>query len=401
MRKERHRVVHVCPSFSPLSETFIYNIVNKLSSYGIKSYVITEERVNSNSRPFERLYEVKGKSKHNLKRYWNFLKRIAKGGSINNAKLASTWPKKRKEVKQKIKRVEPSLIHSHFGPSGVLVAPIAKSLNIPLVCSFYGVDISKYIRDSFWVNEYNNLFKIATKIIGISNHVKSKIISIGGNPEKTMRCHLGIDVDRFEYKRADSTCGKNNVKCIHVGRLVEKKAPVKLVESFRIAKSRVQPKVDLSLKIVGNGPLKKQVIKKVKDLKLEEDVTVIGAIEHNKVIKMLHESNIYTQHCVTARDGDQEGQGVSFVEASASGLPIVTTRHNGLPDVVLHNETGYLVEEGDTEAMGEAISYLAERPSKGVELGSSGRQHIEENFDIDKQVKKLSHIYSKTLKEHE
>jgi colanic acid/amylovoran biosynthesis glycosyltransferase len=85
---------------------------------------------------------------------------------------------------------------------------------------------------------------------------------------------------------------------------------------------------------------------------------------------------------------------VSFVEASASGLPIVSTRHNGLPDVILDEETGFLVEEGNSEEMGQKIAHLASNPERWNEIGRKGRMHMEERFDLSKQIEKMKGAYS-------
>jgi glycosyltransferase involved in cell wall biosynthesis len=203
-----------------------------------------------------------------------------------------------------------------------------------------------------------------------------------------------VDLTDFEYRPANKSFDGQNVCCLHVGRLVEKKAPIDLVKAFKHAVESTKDNISLNLKIAGDGPLRSDLERKVQSLGLKGHVSVLGAVPHSQVSNLLSESNVYTQHCKTASDGDQEGQGVSFVEAAASGLPIISTRHNGLPDVILDGRTGYLVEEGDTKAMGEMIAQLAESPDEWRRLGKNGRRHIEENFDLRKQVSKMKDTIS-------
>jgi colanic acid/amylovoran biosynthesis glycosyltransferase len=218
---------------------------------------------------------------------------------------------------------------------------------------------------------------------------------LGGDVKKIEKWHLGIDLSQFKYQPPDQSFDGTTVHCLHVGRLVEKKAPVHLVRAINYAKNDLSKKYNLQLKIAGDGPLREDTKREIRDLDLGNSVHLLGAVSHEDVYDLLRKANIYTQHCKTASDGDQEGQGVSFVEASASGLPIVSTRHNGLPDVVLHGETGILVEEGDSKGMGEQIAYLARRPSKWNELGAAGREHVKNNFNLKDQAEKMIHKYKK------
>jgi glycosyltransferase involved in cell wall biosynthesis len=179
-----------------------------------------------------------------------------------------------------------------------------------------------------------------------------------------------------------------------VGRLVEKKSPIDLARAFKYAVDVVNSDTRLKLTIAGDGPLRADLEREVQKLGIENHVSILGEVAHSRVSDLLADANLYTQHCKTASDGDQEGQGVSFVEAAASGLPIVSTRHNGLTDVILDGETGYLVGEGDFEAMGEKIAWLAERPSQWCRLGRAGRRHVEENFNLQDQVCEIQEILS-------
>ena len=132
---------------------------------------------------------------------------------------------------------------------------------------------------------------------------------------------------------------------------------------------------------------------RINELKLGGSIELLGAIPHQHVARLMHEADLYTQHCVTAANGDQEGLGVSFIEASATGLPIVATRHNGLTDVIAHEETGLLVEERDIEAMGRCIAELATDPERRQVMGRAGRKHVEEHFDLEQQMRKLISLY--------
>jgi glycosyltransferase involved in cell wall biosynthesis len=258
----------------------------------------------------------------------------------------------------------------------------------------YGYDVSKLAREEFWREQYPPTFAKSALLVGISNHICTRIESLGGSPDKITCWHLGIDLDQFKYRSADVSFDGETVQCLHVGRLVEKKSPIDLARAFKYAVDATSKGPTLKLKIAGDGPLRSDLEREVRDLGIEDQVSILGAVSHARVGCLLAEANIYTQHCKTASDGDQEGQGVTFVEASASGLPVIATRHNGLTDVIHDGETGYLVEEGDAEAMGKQIAQLARNPDQWRRLGRAGRDHIEENFDLKKQVEKMQMLYA-------
>jgi glycosyltransferase involved in cell wall biosynthesis len=178
---------------------------------------------------------------------------------------------------------------------------------------------------------------------------------------------------------------------------VEKKSPIDLAKAFRYAVDETSEDIQLELKIAGDGPLRGELEQEVRDQGIENQVSILGAVPHSQVSKLMAEANLYTQHCKTASNGDQEGQGVSFVEASASGLPIVSTRHNGLTDVIVDGQTGYLVEEGDVEGMGKKIAYLAESPDEWRRLGKAGRIRVEESFNLQNQVGDMKEMLSQLV----
>jgi glycosyltransferase involved in cell wall biosynthesis len=387
------RALHFAESFSPLSETFIYDYVTELERQGVDNHVVTLNRQNEEARPFPKVYEVDAPDRWHPLRLWHRLR-------LRNERKPSRvsfWPQLRNRIADVTSTVRPDVIHAHFGPAGVRVAPVAEQLGIPLVITLYGYDVSRLARKEFWTEKYPATFEQASLLIGISNHICSRIQDLGGAPEKIERWHLGIDLDQFEYRPADDTFDGQTVRCLHVGRLVEKKSPVDLVRALRYAIDGSSSEINFELKIAGDGPLRSELEEEVRDLGLEEQVSVLGAVPHSRVADLLAEANIYTQHCKTASDGDQEGQGVTFVEAAASGLPIVATRHNGLPDVIVDGETGYLVDEGDSEAMGKKIAELADEPDQWRRLGEAGRKHMEVNFNLKKQVCEMEEMLSRLL----
>mgnify|MGYP006427646729 CR=1 FL=1 len=391
------RVVQFCESFSPFSETFIYDTVRELDRQGVECHVVTLNRLNESDRPYneDRVHVTPWPGRWDLARLWA---RLMAAAGIRGDIRTHKRPLLRARMREKIEQIKPDAVHAQFGPMGTLIAPITNDLDIPLIVTFHGYDISILPQQKEIREGYRDLFKKADCLIGVSNHNADKVEALGAPSEKVCVLHNGTDIENFSYSNPTRRYDGGTVRLLHVGRLVEKKSPLDLVEAFRSAREQLGSDVSIHLTIAGGGPLIGATEKRIRSLNLGGHIDCLGAVPHAKVQELMQTCHLYTQHCKTAPNGDQEGQGVTFVEAQASGLPVITTRHNGIPDVVIDGKTGYLVEEGDTEAMAERIAYLAKHPEKWSDLGQAGRAHVEANFDLSKQIKKMKSFYSEVIK---
>lgn len=385
------RVAHYAFSFSVLTETFIYDIVLEMERQGVECHVLTEERLNEDERPFDSVLTVAprgpvlaGKAHRRLFRH----------SRMYRNSWPQLWLKYRSKLVASLQDLQPDIIHAHFGAAGAAIAPIARSLGIPLVVSFYGYDVSQTSTVRAHAGAYRDLFQFAALLIGISDYVCERVIQLGAAPVKVARVRLGTDLQQFNYSDPQSHFDGKNVHCLHVGRLVPKKSPIELIESFNVARRLIADGPRLALTIVGDGPLMPAVQATVDLSRLRDCINVLGAQSHERVRELFLSSHIYTQHSVTADDGDEEGQGVSLVEAAATGLPVVSTLHDGIPEVVIDGETGYLVPEHDIEGMGRCIAMLAKQPQLWTALGRSGRNRVQEHFSLQREVSKLIDLMS-------
>ncbi|HEY7521332.1 MAG TPA: glycosyltransferase [Methylomirabilota bacterium] len=384
------RVLHFAPSFSPLSQTFIYDYVMRLEQQGVDNYFATLRRANESQRPFPRVSVVPAPRRWHPVRVWH--RGLAEVGI--GSRIPSSWPLLRSRLERLVQQIRPDVVHAHFGQAGALIAPAAKRLGAPLLVSFLGFDVSVLGRKTLWRRIYKrDLIESGTIVIGISNHICAWLSELGFPPDTIHLLHLGVRLDRFPYSNPVERWDGRTVRFLHVGRLVEKKNPVLLTQAFRHALDMVGSSVNLRLDVIGEGPLEGALRSEISRLGLEKSVVLRGSLPHHLVAEAMQEAHVYTQHSVTAPNGDQEGQGVSLVEASSCGLPVVTTRHNGFPDVVLDGETGYLVDEGDVRGMGERIAWLATHPERWREMGARGRKHVESHMNLDVQAQKAIALY--------
>jgi glycosyltransferase involved in cell wall biosynthesis len=163
-----------------------------------------------------------------------------------------------------------------------------------------------------------------------------------------------------------------------LGRLVEKKAPHLTIRAFALAaKDHPQARLDL----VGDGPLRGAAEAALAESGLGNRITLHGALPHDACRALMRRAQIFAQHSVTAANGDTEGAPVAVAEAMATALPVVATRHSGIPEQVLDGETGLLVAEGDVAGMGAALSRLLADPGLAARMGEAGRARALERLD--------------------
>ena len=111
----------------------------------------------------------------------------------------------------------------------------------------------------------------------------------------------------------------------------------------------------------------------------------------------LSNSIAFIQHSVSAANGDSEGTPVAILEASASGLPVISTKHAGIPDVIINYETGILVDEHDVDAMANAMLKLLKEKDLAKKMGQTGKLHIQDNFSMEQYISKLSRAIERSL----
>jgi glycosyltransferase involved in cell wall biosynthesis len=147
--------------------------------------------------------------------------------------------------------------------------------------------------------------------------------------------------------------------------------------------------------MIGAGALYDTCRQLIKSLHMERAVDLEGSMNHDQVCSFMQQSQLFAQHSLTPSSGDAEGTPVAIMEAGASGLPVVTTKHTGVIDTVIHGKTGFLVDEGDIEGMAEYIHLLLSRPELAAEMGKRAREHMCQNFSMESSVQNLRKILEK------
>lgn len=354
-----HRVLVYRRNFLPKSETFLYEQL--LGHHEVKPIVLTRQRLNKKHFPYSPVYVRKRMTG------------------------LSAWLKK-KQIK---------CLHARFGPAGVELLPYARRARLPLITSFHGFDATKRVKENpRYRRKLKRLFRKGKAFTAVSEHMKKQLVRLGCPPNKITLIRSGIDLRKFPMLPAEEV-RDGKYRLLSVGRLTEKKGMDTLIRAFR----RVRKKYPhAKLIIVGDGEEKQKLKRMVKRYKLGKQVILKGALPHQNVQRELARCHLFVIACKTARNGNQEGIPNVLMEAMATGRPVISTYHAGIPELVQNNVTGYLVPERSPTKLARKIEQVIAGRQEWPRIVAKAREKVERNHDIEKQRAKLEQLYMQVMK---
>ncbi len=274
---------------------------------------------------------------------------------------------------QVIRDYRPAVVIGQYGHAATWLIDACTRTSVPLIAHFHGLDASKHAILAEYESAYQRLFGAAAAIIAVSRTMRDSLVTLGAPIDRTHRIPYGVDCSFFSG--ADPS--KAPPIFLAVGRMVEKKghyltllAFQKLLASHPVAK----------LRMVGDGPLLGLCKDLATNLGFASSVDFLGPRTPDEIRLEMRNARAFVQHSITASDGDAEGTPVAVIEAAASGLPVIATRHAGIPEVVVHESTGLLVKERDVDAMASCMLRLAENAAEAGCFGAQAREDALENF---------------------
>lgn len=268
-----------------------------------------------------------------------------------------------------------------YGPTACSVLKIIKYLKLPLVVHFHGYDASVKNVLKQYAESYKEIFSYASSIVAVSQNMKERLIGMGCPIDKITVSVYGPNPVFY-----NNNPSYRNKRFIAVGRFVEKKAPYLTIAAFN---KIVDECPEAKLVMVGEGELLPLCQRLAKGLSLENNIDFKG-VQTSEEIRLLFENSLaFVQHSIVPENGDSEGTPVIILEAQASALPVISTNHAGISEVVINNETGLLVDELDVEGMTGHMKRLLTEKGLAEKLGKAGRKRIRENFTLDMHLETL------------
>lgn len=297
------------------------------------------------------------------------------------------------EAVQKVGAIGPQLIHAHGAHEGVRIQPVAQALGIPLLTTCHGSDVLKQRRAirtsslSFlqYVLKRKRFQRTGNGFLAVSKFLHRELLRQGFPEERCIQHYIGVDLSAFHpvAKRPDVPM------VVFVGRLIENKGCAYLIRAMAEVQKRIP---DASLVVIGDGALRPELEELARSLRVQANF--VGKATPDQVRAWLRKATLLSVPSVTAQDGSSESFGMVFVEAQATGVPVVSTQVGGIPEAVVHGETGLLARERNHLELSEYMLTLLESESLWEQFSKRARRHVERNFDLRRQTGVLEGMYA-------
>lgn len=358
------------------TETFIYNEVDFLNKAGHEVLVIGPYKFDDLSMegyPYKKLNHYK----HRM---------------VNNLLFGLNLPSFYSEVDQMIKEFKPDLIHFHFGTIGSQIINHLQLDNFPIVVSFHGYDASQELSSTRYLTALKKMAKKSNvHAVICSNALANNLKKADVHFKEENIIPYGINVNNFN--RASYDHPKDPIIMLQISSIREKKGHIYTLQALKKVLER-NPNLNIKLILTGGGDGMKQLQPKVEELGLTDVVEFVGWVNHKQAVQLLEKAHIFVHHSVTSKAGETEGMPNAIIEAVAMELPVLSTYHAGIPEVVENETHGFLVKERDVEDYADKMEailswdYLKEN------------KEYAQNFSRETHGQCLVNVYKKALESH-
>jgi colanic acid/amylovoran biosynthesis glycosyltransferase len=375
---DQPRVAIFCPTFLKPEMLHVYRQVARLSK--VTPIVLTFKRENAAQYPFEPIRFVHRSPLRWARRIWNVqIRRIpqqAYRDEVNSIEALLTADRCQ-------------LLHIYFGNNGLFWLPLLRKCRIPALVSFHGADVQVHVDSPTAKRWLKDLFASCALVLARSESLGSTLVELGCPADKVRIQRAGIPLDTFRYftrrRPADGAW-----RLLQACRLVEKKG---LELTLRAFSAFLKQYPNANLTIAGDGPLRGSLKELAGTLRLDGRVQFPGFVGQSDLLTLYENSHLFLHPSEQTPDGNREGVPNSLLEAMATGLPCIATRHGGIPEAIAHSESGVLVPESDLAGVEHWLVRLAADDHFRDALGKRAAQVIKEKFDLTTQIEKLEGIY--------
>ena len=295
----------------------------------------------------------------------------------------------KKHLKHIIDESKPDIIHCQFGIEALRLIDNLENNSIPVVIQFRGYDASKMLTNKSYVKRLREVLdRDNFYSIFVANSLRKNLKKHDINIQNSMILHSGINLTKFIRKKNK----KNDIFIfLQVSSLAEKKGHKYTLKAFAKFLSAQQTK-DFKLILTGDGKRKGPLVELVEQLNIQKYVEFVGFVTPSEAKELMQHADIFVHHSITTDDGDQEGIPNALMEAMAMELPVLSTYHSGIPELVTDGINGYLVKERDVDTyalrMADILSWGKMK---------ANRDGIAEEFEIGKHIEKLEAFYTQII----
>lgn len=388
MSPEKKVVASFCVTFLAPEMLHVYRQITGLQQF--RPQVLTQKWINRERFPFPAdQVSVYPKSKA------RFFRRLWFKQLLNGPIFVSGA--QRDAILREIEACDAKLLHVYFGHIGVHLLPLLRVCPIPKIVSFHGADAGVDMEKPRHRAAMGEVFKLADRILARSESLVSELVELGCPREKIRLSRTGIRMDDWPYlERPDPPDGA--WRLFQACRLMDKKGLDVAIRAF----ARIREKFpNAEFEIAGEGPLLEPLQALAAELGVSEAVHFSGFLSQDELRAAMTKAHVFVHPSRTSADGNREGVPNSMLEAMATGLPVVATRHGGIPEAVEEGVSGLLVDEDDEDGLTQQLLAVLEDDDLRIRLGTAARQHAEEKFGQAAQIAQLESNYEELISSRE
>ena len=379
------RVLHTNPYWLRFNENWIYQQIVHLPE-SVTNHVFCQRTTNMDLFPVEHIYPL-SKTTYQFHKFLRKAQLKSWQVSLHRKRLVNIALKNRMDI-----------VHSHFGHFGwndMINSPTKKHKH---VVTFYGADVTMLPQtDPAWRQRYKELFREADRVLCEGSFMAGRVTELGCDPSKVTVHHLGVNVDQIEF-RPRQWDEKDKLNILIASSFREKKGiPYAIKALGMLAKD-----IDLQITIIGEASAapdsqkeKEKILDAVKETGLTGNVQFSGNLPYHLLMEEAYKNHLFVSTSVTASNGDSEGGApVSLIDMAATGMPIVSSFHCDIPEVIIHGETGRLAEERNISDIYEQLRWYVDHTGAWHDIAAKARQRMETEYNANIQGERLYRIYN-------
>lgn len=285
------------------------------------------------------------------------------------------------------------LLHFHYLTDARFLLGVRRRTKLPAIVSGYGYDVSSFplLGHGLGRRYLRPLFDELDGFLAMSDDMRQDLLGLGCPDEKIVVHYYGSDTTRFRARERRYDHGRPPA-ILCCGRLHEAKGQQLVLEALR----RIEDGREFTVVIVGDGPARGELERQVDAYGWRDRVTFRGHVPYTseELVQAFRDADVFPHPSITL-GGLKEGIPGTIVEAMAAGLPVVATRHAGIPAVIESGRDGLLVEERDVDGLAGALRTLLDAPAERSRLGRAAAARAEHELDLESRTRELERIYDR------